>query len=293
MLTFQLALTYTSGMNDIDDLRTQMGLNGLHYFLQPNGMQGAVANKKGIVDPDQLAEIEYHMTSMVEVILRERMHLLAGKQRDQSAEDEMRDIHKKMFSPIYDWAGEYRTANVAKINPATKQLTQFAFVSALGNDPSRLKDGAIDAARKEFSARFAQIDNYLKLAAAGQAQAQAKQDPVAIKNNYVATIGMLFKNLNDLHPFPEGNGRATRLFLERHAIRNGFVLDFTKVPKSEWITASAAAVNKTSPNMTPIMSIFRQISSPIDESSMGAFKKKIETDSAVFRMNPPKMPSPA
>lgn len=253
---------------DTDEIRTQMGLNGIKYFLQPNGMQGAAANKKNIVDPELLSEIEYHTTSMVEVILRERMHLLVGKSREVSVEEEIRDIHRKMFSPIYDWAGEYRNANVAKITPATKQLTQFAFISALGSDPSRLKPGAIDASKLEFSAKFAQIDAYLRSSKAGQ----PTLDAASAKNHYVASIAMLFKSLNDLHPFPEGNGRATRLFLERQAIRNGYSLDFTRVEKQEWITASAAAASKSSPNISLIIGIFKKISDPITEHTFAANK---------------------
>lgn len=248
------------------NLRRQIGLNGIEYFLKPDGTQGAIANKFNLVDPQALEDKEYEVTFLLRLILTNGMENLAGCARTTSIEAELRDVHKRLFFPVFAWAGEMRTANVAKIDPVTRQRTQFTFIPSLGNDPSRLTSRAREEAAKEFSAAFSRINRWVNTA--------CSSGIAKTKTEHLAIITKLFKELNDLHPFPEGNGRSTRVFLERQASRHGYLLDFSKVQKDEWVSSSAAACEG---RMMPMMQIFGRCSteSPDDIQELRALRLSI------------------
>jgi len=229
--------------------RRQMGLNGIEYFLNPDGTQGAMANKFNIIDSKALAEKEYEVTFLLRIIMTNGIENLAGCARTETVETELIDIHKRLFTPIFTWAGQTRIANIAKIDQITRKRTQFTFIQSLGNDPSRLTPQMREMAKKEFSAIFNKIDKWINTACTSGIARN--------KTEHLAIITKLFKELNDLHPFPEGNGRSIRIFLERQSARHGYLLDFSKVHKDEWIAASVAACDG---KMIPMMKIFGKCS---------------------------------
>ena len=53
----------------------------------------------------------------------------------------------------------------------------------------------------------------------------------------------LFADINALHPFREGNGRAQRVFIESLAKINGLYLDLTNVSKEDMIIASHDSIS--------------------------------------------------
>ncbi|NSL51871.1 Fic/DOC family protein [Calidifontibacillus erzurumensis] len=113
-------------------------------------------------------------------------------------------IHKYIFQDIYDFAGKIRTEEISKEN------SLFAFVSQIENyfyqyitEPLRLEKYLKGLNRKEFSHRAA---------------------------HYLGEI-------NAVHPFREGNGRAQREFIRTLALINGFELDFSLVNPEELLHA--------------------------------------------------------
>ncbi|MBR1383328.1 MAG: Fic family protein, partial [Ruminococcus sp.] len=66
--------------------------------------------------------------------------------------------------------------------------------------------------------------------------------------------------INVLHPFREGNGRAQRLFIEYLAAVCGFHVDFSDVSENEMINASAYAYAK---QYNMINEMFERICEPI------------------------------
>lgn len=92
---------------------------------------------------------------------------------------ELKAIHKQLFDKIYDWAGELRTVGIRK-------GSEEYFL-----DCTFLKNGAkyvFDELAKE---------NYLR-----------ELD----KEAFVKRLAYFYEQLNFIHPFREGNGRAQRIF---------------------------------------------------------------------------------
>jgi cell filamentation protein len=57
---------------------------------------------------------------------------------------------------------------------------------------------------------------------------------------FVERLTHYYCELNVIHPFREGNGRAQRLFFDLLAINAGFGLDWPKVERSAWVEANIA-----------------------------------------------------
>lgn len=55
-------------------------------------------------------------------------------------------------------------------------------------------------------------------------------------------IAEAFGDLNVIHPFREGNGRAQRILFEQIIINAGFGVDWWRVKEADWIPANVAAV---------------------------------------------------
>lgn len=58
-------------------------------------------------------------------------------------------------------------------------------------------------------------------------------------------IAYYISELNVLHPFREGNGRTIREFARQLALKNGYLLNLTKVSPREMLEASKKSVIDT------------------------------------------------
>lgn len=116
-------------------------------------------------------------------------------------------IHRYIFQDLYDWAGEIRQVNIAKgIN--------FC-----------LCDYIAPSAEKIFS--DLRKENFLRSL------------PFAA---FVNRMSYYFAEINALHPFREGNGRAQREFARTLALYNGYQLKFSLIPPEEMIRASIDSI---------------------------------------------------
>lgn len=120
----------------------------------------------------------------------------------------LQEIHKHIFKDIYEFAGHIREENIAK---------GFVFASY-----PYIKDQfhELHLALKK--------DNYLK-----NLDVNAFSDKAA---DYMAEI-------NVLHPFREGNGRATREYIRTLGFQAGYELDFSRVGKDRFLEASIKSTN--------------------------------------------------
>ena len=112
-------------------------------------------------------------------------------------------IHYYIFQDLYTWAGSLRKVNIAKGN-------LFCNVLFL-NDQADMIFGAI---RK---------DNYLEGLS---------------PDVFVSRLAFRFSEINALHPFREGNGRALREFIRELAMYNHYAIDFSKSNEKEMMDAS-------------------------------------------------------
>lgn len=62
------------------------------------------------------------------------------------------------------------------------------------------------------------------------------------RSELVKPVAEYYGELNMVHPFREGNGRAQRLLFEHLIINAGFQISWAPVTEDEWLTANIAAV---------------------------------------------------
>ena len=122
-----------------------------------------------------------HELDMVE----KQITLLRGVQAEQETAftdvdfDFYKNLHKKIFGDIYEWAGSVRTVNISKKGTVFCNADEIEHIGALKF--RRLKNM-----------------NYLKDMNDGK---------------FLDELTDLYHELNMLHPFREGNGRTLRLFI--------------------------------------------------------------------------------
>jgi cell filamentation protein len=61
-------------------------------------------------------------------------------------------------------------------------------------------------------------------------------------DKYINVMTDLHSTLDLAHPFREGNGRSTRVFMSQLAKTHGYELDFSKVTREEWIKACVHSI---------------------------------------------------
>lgn len=101
------------------------------------------------------------------------------------------EIHHNLFQDVYQWAEQKRTVEISK------QGKQF-FLTAY------------------FDNGFSYIDNLIS--------EYRKIEPTD-KLNLSKHLAVLLDNINYLHPFREGNGRAQREFIRILALEKGYALN--------------------------------------------------------------------
>jgi len=121
----------------------------------------------------------------------------------------MQHAHKTLFCDVYDWAGQLRTVNIKK--------GQTFFCTAERILPEAQKIFSV----MERSAWFAGMG----------------------KPELVVNIAEAYGDLNVIHPFREGNGRAQRLLFEQIIINAGFPVDWWLVKDDAWVPANIDAVS--------------------------------------------------
>jgi len=149
-----------------------------------------IENKLGITDSAELARAEEKLSKKKAMELFE-----SGKLDSLQAGTffSLSEIHRELFSDIYDFAGQLRTVNIAKGN--------FRFAPVM----------YLEAAIKNI-------------------EAMPQSDFDEIIEKYV--------EMNIAHPFREGNGRNTRIWLD-HMLKKeiGMVVDWSMVDKDDYLLA--------------------------------------------------------
>jgi len=159
-----------------------------------------LSNRLGLHDPDELQTQEYQFGAARQAELELGTAVIAPTYDAAH----LRAIHRHLFQDVYDWAGEYRTV------PLAKGISEFAPANRI----SSYLDGAA-----------AMVDNtsWPQLPAAEFADVMAK----------------VYAWANHAHPFREGNGRATKLWLTTIASQSPWRIDFERVEPDVWNQAAA------------------------------------------------------
>lgn len=165
------------------------------------GYDEVIENKLGIKDPELLKRAEADIVFM-------RLAELANDPI-QGAFDfkHLQAIHSHLFSDIYTMAGKIRTVNIAKGGSV------FCYVENI----ARMQQQIFDKLKQ---------DNFLK---------------GLNKEHFAQKLAALSGDLNALHPFRDGNGRAIRCFLIQLSNEAGYELLFEDIEKEELLNADIAA----------------------------------------------------
>jgi cell filamentation protein len=117
-------------------------------------------------------------------------------------------IHRRIFGDIYDWAGQLRTVAIAK-------GSWFCL-------PRYIESSAVESFR----------------ALHGESLLRGLPRDV-----FTERLTYYLGEVNAVHPFREGNGRAQRAFFEQLASDAGFILDWQHLDADRNIAASAAIMH--------------------------------------------------
>ena len=112
-------------------------------------------------------------------------------------------IHRYVFEPVFAWAGQIRTVDIAKAD---------MFCLARFIEP-------------QMRRRFAAL----------QAENELRGLDVAA---FIERAAEHIAELNAIHPFREGNGRTLRAFLEMLCERAGYPIALERIGVSAWMEAS-------------------------------------------------------
>lgn len=119
------------------------------------------------------------------------------------------ELHRYLFQDIYHFAGKFRQVQLSK---GRTRFCQFQYID-------RVADEIFDALHREGTWR--DIETAAKRLA------------------YFKT------ELNMLHPFREGNGRAIRIFIHAYAKIKGYEWDYASLEKEEYMKAMIESVVDT------------------------------------------------
>lgn len=137
-------------------------------------------------------------------------------------------IHRYIFQDVYPWAGSLRTVRI------TKGLSTFCYPENIKAESERI---------------FSQLktENYLR---------------GLNHSDFLNRIAWYIGEINALHPFREGNGRALRIFLWFLGNQAGWEIRFESVEPAEWLTACIAAHNA---DYIPLITLLSPIVDKLEE----------------------------
>lgn len=148
------------------------------------------------------------ITDQTALSVTERAHTVRQAQRIATSRlpidrtfdaSHLQAIHSALFSALYDWAGQFRTVDIRR---GVNEFAQVADIPALLDQMHR------QVIETDWGVRYPDV--------------------------FAANIADTFVIVNFAHPFRDGNGRTTRIFLNHVAELSPFRLDFTRVSADVW-----------------------------------------------------------
>ncbi len=153
-----------------------------------------------------------------EILLREAEAIITGQRVIELAEKgisgrftvtHFKNIHKYLFSDLYNFAGKFRTEDIHKGNT--------------------------------FFCRWEHIDSNIKILLT-----ELKNENYLLqlnKTDFCNRLAYYFSELNILHPFREGNGRATREFVRQLCINASHIINWDQVENQDILKAMIKSVD--------------------------------------------------
>lgn len=187
---------------------------------QPGSDNRVLINKLGIVDPDEMDEIELDLLSQL------TESVLGEVEADQTISiDDLCEWHRRWLGNVYVWAGQYRSVNMGKGD------FQFAAAHLIG--------GLMLKLNKDFLAVYTPCH-------------------LIGEDELVEALAKVHIEIILIHPFREGNGRLSRLVANIMALQAGFpMLDFSYMDnnRESYFLAIRAGLEYDK----PMQELFRQV----------------------------------
>ncbi len=114
------------------------------------------------------------------------------------------NLHKNLFRDLFEWAGELRTIDISK---GQTRFCNYRFIEKEAN---------------LIFAKLAKENYFLGLSL----------------HLLIEKLAEYYCDINVLHPFREGNGRAQRLLFEHLVINCGYNINFETIESNEWVGAN-------------------------------------------------------
>jgi cell filamentation protein len=140
--------------------------------------------------------------------------------------DELLLIHRQLFKNVYDWAGQIRLVDIRKNDENAEFFLVVGKIS--------------DAANYIFTELVKEV--YLKNLP---------------RDSFVARLAYFYDQLNYIHPFREGNGRAQRIFWSRVAWDAGYEINWDYIIGNENDEASRLAAENM--DLSKLETMFHRI----------------------------------
>jgi cell filamentation protein len=163
---------------------------------------GVLRNELGLSTAAALEAAEREITHAALISLRET------PVRPAYDLGHLREVHRRIFGDIYDWAGRVRTVAIAK--------------GSMFCPPQYIEPSAAETFRQ------LRAENFLR---------GLERDP------FIDRLTYYLGEVNAVHPFREGNGRTQRAFFEQLANDAGFTLPWQHLDADRNIAASAAIMH--------------------------------------------------
>jgi cell filamentation protein len=139
---------------------------------------------------------------------------------------ELKEIHRRLFHDVFDWAGHIRSVDVRKDVPGAEFFMPF---------------GLIERAAEVSFRELAEEDHLKGLS----------------RHDFIQRLAVHYEKINYVHPFREGNGRTQRIFWNRVALEAGWQLDWRPVHGEE--NHAAARAGSDDGNLEPLIAMFEKV----------------------------------
>ncbi len=165
---------------------------------------GDLKNLLGVKSSEELKKVE------PQIVFANELELASVDIPRTNDFNELLLIHKQLFKGVYDWAGQIRIIDIKKNNADA----EFFLIV-----------GKINTASDYV---FAELDKERNLQGLP-------------KDEFINRLAYFYDQLNYIHPFREGNGRAQRVFWTRLAKDANYEIDWSLVVGDENDEASRIA----------------------------------------------------
>jgi cell filamentation protein len=158
-------------------------------------------NLRDVRQSDRLAQFE------AEAATRRIIELIDAPAPGSFDTAHIQAIHKRIFQDVYVWASQFRTVNISK---GGQLFGAAAFIESVLHD----------IFQKLLRERYLM-----------------GLDP----ESFSTRAGFFLAEINAVHPFRDGNGRAQREFIRQLGLQAGFAIDWSRIERGRMMEASRAS----------------------------------------------------